>query len=103
MGRHREKIDIIASILTEAEKGSGKTHIMYYANLNYDQLRKYISEISERGLVVLDGSQRHFQVTDLGRTFLETYKKYFKATKQTARQLNEVSAMKKLLENMLIG
>ena len=72
----RDKIDIIADILKITLHGAKKTHIVYKANLNFTVLKKYITGLEEKGLLMkIDG--RHYMTTQKGSQFLERYMKLF--------------------------
>jgi len=78
--QHRNRLSIINDILTIANEGSKKTHIMYRANLSYDQLNEYLDFLVGNGLIAkvedtqYEGSML-FRATDKGREFLKTYSK----------------------------
>jgi predicted transcriptional regulator len=99
MGKHRDKIDIVAKILTSASKNVGKTQIMYEANLNYDMLKKYLAETIGYQLIHFDDVQR-YQITEKGREFLEAYEKYSKANKHREQQMRVILTKKKELEKL---
>lgn len=75
---HRNRLKIINDILTIADDGAKKTHIMYRANLSYDQLTEYLDFLLGNGLIAktqdtdFDGSFV-FRATDKGKEFLRTY------------------------------
>ena len=48
---HRNRFEIVALILELSKKGIKKTHIMYRANLSYDQLMEYLSYVLDEGLL----------------------------------------------------
>jgi predicted transcriptional regulator len=102
LGKHREKIDIVARILMAAANNAGKTQIMYEANLNYDMLKKYLVEIIGYQLLYFDDSA-HYQVTDRGHEFLEAYKKYSKVNKYKERQLRLAKTKKEKVKKLLFG
>lgn len=99
MGKHRDKIDIVAKILNAARQNVGKTQIMYQANLNYDMLKKYLARITDYEFIFLDEKQ-HYQITEKGQGFLDTYRKYSKASKKKERQLRAITTKKKALEEL---
>jgi len=78
--RKRSAIDIMASILSEARKGTRKTRIMYRCNLSHRQLQVYLKflldmkllmSISEEG----DSKTNFYETTTKGRNFLDAYGK----------------------------
>ena len=73
----REKFDIIAEILGIAANGGvAKTHLMYKSNLDYKQLKRYLSFVTENGLLLStreDGNHDSYHLTDKGRDLLQLY------------------------------
>jgi predicted transcriptional regulator len=72
---NRGKIEIMADILTLSTVGIKKTHIMYRANLSYEQILYYLGELLTRGLLEQDtfeGTQI-YRTTEKGREFLQHY------------------------------
>ncbi len=70
--RKRSNIDIIASILGEARRGSRKTGIMYRCNLSYKQLEVYLKLLL--GMEFLVSRSDLFITTAKGLKFLEAYR-----------------------------
>ena len=72
---NRGKIQIMGDVLALATSGIKKTHIMYKANLSYEQVHLYLSELIGKRLVSEDASQDGvlYRTTDKGREFLLYY------------------------------
>lgn len=73
---NRGKIEIMADILSLSTAGIKKTHIMYRANLSYDQILYYLNELLTKGLIsihVRDGFAL-YSTTEKGREFLKCYR-----------------------------
>lgn len=72
---NRGKIQIMGDVLALATSGIKKTHIMYKANLSYEQVHLYLSELIGRRLIAQDVSQDGvvYRTTDKGREFLLYY------------------------------
>jgi predicted transcriptional regulator len=72
---NRGKIQIMGDVLALATSGIKKTHIMYKANLSYEQVHLYLSELIGRRLIEQDVSQDGvvYRTTDKGREFLLYY------------------------------
>ena len=77
--RIRGEMDIVASILNEAQKGAKKTRIMYGCNLSYGQLQRYLKlllglgllrSVSKRG----SGKTDCFETSAKGFAFLDAYR-----------------------------
>ena len=73
-------MDIIASILSAANDGARKTHIMYRCNLSFKQLHVYLAFLKERRLlksVPIKTEERNnsvaYQTTNKGKAFLQAY------------------------------
>ncbi len=76
--QHRSRQKIINDILTVAKHGARKTHIMYRANLSYDQLNEYLSFLLDNGLIEKDADVEYegavmYKISAKGRQFLERY------------------------------
>lgn len=67
----------MGDILSLATAGIKKTHIMYRANLSYEQVHLYLGELIEKRLVTQDVSQDGvvYRSTDRGREFLMYYQR----------------------------
>lgn len=64
-------MDIIADVLQVAKDGARKTQIVYGANLNFDIVKRYLSMLLERDLLVCRGEV--YGTTEAGFKFLEHY------------------------------
>jgi predicted transcriptional regulator len=73
--KYRSRNDIIIEILDAAIGGSGatKTKIMYQAFLSYAQLKEYLTELTESGLLNYDVDTRQFKTTEKGQQYLDTF------------------------------
>ncbi|MEW5840526.1 winged helix-turn-helix domain-containing protein [Nitrososphaera sp.] len=72
---NRGKIEIMADVLTLSTVGIKKTHIMYRANLSYEQILYYLGELMSKGLLeqgMVDGTQV-YRTTEKGREFLQYF------------------------------
>jgi predicted transcriptional regulator len=70
--RKRNDIDIIASILNEANRGARKTRIMYRCNLSHKQLQAYLKLLLGMGL--LESPSDLFKTSVKGRKFVDAYR-----------------------------
>jgi predicted transcriptional regulator len=70
--RKRSDIEIMASILNEANGGARKTRIMYRCNLSHKQLQAYLKLLLRLGL--LESPSDSFETTVKGRKFVEAYR-----------------------------
>ena len=67
----------MGDVLTLATAGIRKTHIMYRANMSYEQVHLYLGELIEMRLVVQDVSRDGivYRTTERGREFLLHYQR----------------------------
>ena len=72
---NRGKIEIMADILSLSTVGIKKTHIMYRANLSYEQILYYLNELLSKELIaqhISDGTTV-YRTTEKGREFLKCF------------------------------
>ncbi len=74
MGYYRSRVEIMSQIL-ESAKGGGttKTKIIYKAFLGYNQLKEYLTILTESELLNYDGETHRFKTTEKGLRFLNFY------------------------------
>jgi predicted transcriptional regulator len=74
--KRRNRIYIIAEILTIAKEGSLKTQIMYRANLSFAQLNEYLSFLTTMYLLKIhnENGKKIYRTTAKGNKYLEKYK-----------------------------
>ena len=72
---NRGKIQIMGDVLALATSGIKKTHIMYRANLSYEQVHLYLGELIGKRLIAQDVSPDGvvYRTTTKGREFLLYY------------------------------
>jgi len=102
MGKYRDRLQIIADILSVVRDGAKKTHVMYQANLSFTLLKRYLTEVLEAGLVRCD-DEDCYRITGRGRSFLERFGKYSKRCERVEEELNNVNDEKTVLENLIGG
>lgn len=75
--KNRNRMEIVANLLTIAKSGALKTHLMYKANLSYLMVTEYLNFLCGSGLVreALDeeGTTKIYQTTPKGGKYLEVY------------------------------
>jgi predicted transcriptional regulator len=76
LGKNRDRLAIVATILQIANSGSNKTRIMFGANLSFKLLEKYLALVVDAGFVRVEGSL--FSLTEHGHDFLKRYNEYNK-------------------------
>ena len=70
----RNSLVITAHILESCRHGARRTHVLYRANLSFQQLNKYTELLEARGLLRFDGSSRQYRITQQGVSFLVDYR-----------------------------
>jgi predicted transcriptional regulator len=72
--RYRSRTEIISQILESANGGGvTKTKILYKASLSHDQLKEYLTVLTESNLLRYDGDTHTFKTTEKGLGFIQTY------------------------------
>jgi predicted transcriptional regulator len=74
LGKNRDGLSIIASILEAANPKSSKTRIMLNANLSYNLLEKYLDIVEKTGFIRFEDSK--YKLTEPGQEFLKQYKHF---------------------------
>jgi predicted transcriptional regulator len=96
--RYRRRFEIIADILRVAGHGSKKTKIMYFANLSYLLLKKYLDDTLRVGFLKFDGEG--YAVTDLGQAFLERFSEFSSRSVRVRRDVASLSSEEDMLNRM---
>jgi predicted transcriptional regulator len=76
--KKRDSLDISADILRLATSGAIKTRIVYGANLNFKIVEGYLSRLTGLGLLDNRDSQRRYQTTEKGISFIKRYEELSK-------------------------
>ena len=95
---YRSRLEIIADILKAAKDGAKKTRIMYFANLSYSLLEKYLAKVIKAKLIVNNGDE--YEITEKGRLFLEKFESYSKKVSRINRELSVIKFERQVLEQM---
>ena len=96
--KYRRRFEIIADILSVAGQGSKKTRIMYFANLSYVLLKKYLDDTLRVGLLRFDG--KSYVVTERGRTFLDRFSEFSTRSVRIRQDVASLSSEEELLGRM---
>ena len=73
--KNRSRLEIIAMILeTIGDSGAIQAKIMYKVYLSFLQMKEYLSQITQHGLIIYDDRAQIYKITDKGRRFLALYK-----------------------------
>ena len=72
---NRGKLEIMADVVYLSTSSIKKTHIMYKANLSYDQINRYLRELLKLGFIeaAIDDGTVIYRATEKGRLFLNYY------------------------------
>ena len=89
---NRGKIQIMGDVLALGTSGIKKTHIMYRANLSYEQVHLYLGELIGKRLITQDVSPEGvvYRTTEKGREFLLHYTRLVEFLEEEAGQESEV-------------
>src|SRR5918997_4155563 len=89
---NRGKIQIMGDVLALGTSGIRKTHIMYKANLSYEQVHLYLGELIGKRLISQDVSPEGviYRTTEKGREFLLHYTRVVELLEEEARRESEV-------------
>ena len=89
---NRGRLQIIGDVLALATSGIKKTHIMYGANLSYEQLHLYLGELTGKRLIAQDVSPDGtvYRTTEKGREFLLSYTHLIEILDEEQKQEPEV-------------
>jgi predicted transcriptional regulator len=91
---NRGRIQIIGDVLALATSGIKKTHIMYKANLSYEQVHLYLEELIRKALVAQDVSSDGvvYRITEKGREFLLCYTRLIEFLEEQKQEIEVESS-----------
>src|SRR5918997_5091161 len=91
---NRGKIQIMGDVLALGTSGIRKTHIMYKANLSYEQVHLYLGELIEKRLIEQDVSPDGviYRTTEKGREFLLYYTRVMELLEEKQESEAELSS-----------
>jgi predicted transcriptional regulator len=95
---YRDRLNIIADILTVTSRTAKRTQIMYQANLSYKVLRRYLDEVVSAALVSFEDEKQCYVLTEKGKTFLSVYREYIKTSRGIKKRLDAARKKKRTLE-----
>jgi len=104
MVKYRSRLQIVADMLSvvSGNDDTRKTRIMYFANLSWDLLNRYLNDLMEAGLVSLDSSG-YYVLTSKGKLFLYRFSEYCKRSEEVEEHLNDLEKERRNLENMCLN
>ena len=71
LSKRRGVLVISIDILKEANSGAGKTHLLYSVGLSYDQLKRYLQFLTNRGFI--KEVEDCFQTTKKGHQLISEF------------------------------
>jgi predicted transcriptional regulator len=93
---NRGKIQIMGDVLALGTSGIKKTHIMYRANLSYEQVQLYLGELIAKRLIAQDVSSPPdgvvYRTTEKGREFLQYYMRLIELLEEEEEPKVELTA-----------
>jgi len=98
LAKYRRRFDIIADMVRVASSGAKKTKIMYFANLSYLLLNRYLDDALHTGLLRFNGEK--YTTTRKGGAFLERYNDFQSRYSRVNADLEELKSEAETLERM---
>ena len=101
MGKNRDRLSIVASILDAANSGATKTRIMFKANLSFKLLEKYLDAVVGARLLQVEGST--YSVTESGKEFVRRYNDYHERYVEAEKFLEGLSSEREKLARLCVN
>jgi predicted transcriptional regulator len=98
LARYRRRFDILADMMRVAGSGARKTKIMYFANLSFVLLNRYLEDALHVGFLRFDGEE--YLVTKKGEAYLERYNKFSSMCSSVREDLSELKSEAEVLDRM---
>ncbi len=96
--QYRRRFDILADVVKAATPAAKKTRIMFFANLSYALLKRYLEEAVSLGF--LKANANEFVVTQRGENFLAKYSAFKSDTSYVKSEIDKLRSEAELLEQM---
>jgi predicted transcriptional regulator len=96
--KYRRRFDILADIVRVAGSGARKTKIMYFANLSFVLLNRYLHDALHVGFLRLHGEE--YLVTKKGESFLERYNLFSSRFSSVKADLEALESEAQVLDEM---
>jgi predicted transcriptional regulator len=73
IGKRRDRFEVLRDILAVANnaRGANKTRLVYMSNLNFNRLTEFLNFLIAKELIVKNGDENTYIITEKGRTFLK--------------------------------
>lgn len=98
MTKYRRRFDILADIVRVAGTGARKTKIMYFANLSFLLLNKYLEDALHVGFLQAHGEE--YLMTKKGEAFLERYRQFSSRYSMVKEDLEKLGCEAEVLDKM---
>jgi predicted transcriptional regulator len=98
LAKYRCRLDILADIVKVAETGARKTKIMYFANLSFLLLNKYLEDALHVGFLQTKGEK--YLMTKKGEAFLERYRRFSSQYSTVKANLEKLECEAEALDRM---
>jgi predicted transcriptional regulator len=99
LSKYRNRIEIVADILSIVKNGARKTQIMYKGNLSYKLLTRYLAEVIGAGLVCAGEKANLYQLTQKGEEFLQEFESYSRNRVDAEKRIGNVRTLRAKLED----
>ena len=96
--RYRRRFDILADIVRVAGSGARKTKIMYFANLSFLLLNRYLEDALHVGFLRFSGEE--YLMTKKGEAFLERYNKFSSRYSSVKADVEKLESEAEVLDKM---
>jgi predicted transcriptional regulator len=73
--QNRQKDELARDILSVCNGGAPITKVMFHAYMTHGQVKLYLAELIEKGLVEHDSLERKYYATPKGMEYLATFEK----------------------------
>ena len=96
--KYRRRFDILADIVRVTGPGARKTKIMYFANLSFVLLNRYLQDALHVGFLRLNGEE--YLMTKKGEAYLERYKLFSSRFSSVKADLEALESEAQVLDKM---
>jgi predicted transcriptional regulator len=98
LAKYRHRFDILADMLRVARSGARKTKIMYFANLSFVLLNRYLDDALHVGFLRLNGEE--YLMTKKGEAFLARYNLFSSRYSSVKADLEALKSEAQILDKM---
>lgn len=98
LGKNRDRVSLLAAVLSAANSGASKTKIMVTANLSFKLLEKYLAMSLQLGYIENNGSI--YKCTSHGKDFLARFKNFENKNASLQRTLDDLAEERAILDGL---